>query len=214
MFQFFQNKTIENSEGRGCHCYETLQNLLCGLLRSVVQTLKPGDAATIDLCHKFMDCLISLVTHFPAGLAREEALMAASTVAFQIGWELERHVNKLVPYLMTAICSFHKDDPGLPLAVTLVGNLFRALDMNATPHVHKLIGPLLALADRNRKQNLDVLIRCVATLGEMATAVGRPGFQIYMAAVLRRLQFCAEISTEVSLCLFSIEASLKFLKLS
>lgn len=106
--------------GRGCHCYETLQNLLIGVLRSVVETLNLGEPATVELCHKFMTYLLGLVIRFPAGLAREEILMALLTVVSRIGSMSEHHIDKLVPYLMSTISSFPKSDPALPLAMDLV----------------------------------------------------------------------------------------------
>ena len=197
----------------GCHCYESVQKILCGVLRSVMGLLRLGETTTNQLCHKFMKYLLDLLTQFRSGLAREEALMAASTVASLLSWELKQHLETLVPYLTSAITTFPKNDPGLPLAVDLTGTIFRVLDCEATPCINKLLGPLLALTERNRQLPMDVIIRCAAVFGQMATAVGRPGFQMYMAAVLRRLQYCVDLSMEVIFYLFFINLLINFLEL-
>ncbi len=181
----------------GCHCHESVQKILCGVLRSIMGILKLGETTTNQLGHKFMGYILNLLIQFPSGVAREEALLAASTVASLLKWELKHHLETLVPYLTTAITTFLKNDPALALVVDLVGTIFRVLDWEAAPCVNKLLGPLLALTERNRQLPMDTRIRCVAVFGQMATAVGRPGFQMYMAAVLRRLQYCIELSIEV-----------------
>lgn len=67
-----------------------------------------------------MTYLLNFVIRFPAGLASEETLMALLTVVSRIGRMLERHIDKLVPYLMSTISSLPKGDPALPLAMELV----------------------------------------------------------------------------------------------
>lgn len=167
-----------------------------------MQTLKEGETATKELCHKYMNCILKLVTQFPTGFAREEALKSASSVAILMGCELDRHLEKLIPYLTSSISSFSKEDPALPLAIHLVGNLFRALKAEAVPYINRLLGPLLTLTDRNRDVKMEVRIGCVATFGQIATAVGRMGFQVYLTSVLRRLLHCCELSIEVKYALF------------
>lgn len=155
-----------------------------------------GETATNELCHKFMSCILSLVTLYPTGVAREEALKSASTIAILLDLELDQHLRKLLPYLTSSISSLSNDDPVLPLAIKLVGNLFLALKSNSVLYLSRFMGPLLTLTERNRNVKMDILICCVATFGQIATAVGRPGFQIYMAAVLRRLHYCCELSVD------------------
>jgi hypothetical protein len=120
--------------------------------------------------------------------------MSLSTVSLLLGWELKHHLDFLVPYLTSAINKTAKNDPALSLVVDLIGTLFLVLDSEAIPFVNKLIGPLLVLTDGNQNLPLKVKIHCVAVFGQIATAVGRPGFQMYMAAVLRRLQHCVELA--------------------
>lgn len=178
----------------GCRCHEAVQKLLCGVLRRVLRILKLGETTSNQLCHKFMTYLLSLLNKFPNGLARAEALMSLSTVSLLLGWELKHHLDFLVPYLTSAINKTAKKDPVLSLVVDLIGTLFLVLDSEAIPFVNKLIGPLLVLTDGNQNLPLKVKIHCVAVFGQIATAVGRPGFQMYMAAVLRRLQHCVELA--------------------
>lgn len=178
----------------GCRCHEAVQKLLCGVLRRVLRILKLGETTSNQLCHKFMTYLLSLLNKFPNGLARAEALMSLSTVSLLLGWELKHHLDFLVPYLTSAINKTAKNDPALSLVVDLIGTLFLVLDSEAIPFVNKLIGPLLVLTDGNQNLPIEVKIHCVAVFGQIATAVGRPGFQMYMAAVLRRLQHCVELA--------------------
>lgn len=128
-------------------------------------------------------------------MAREEALLAVSTIAPMLDWELKLHADSLVSYLTLAISSIPKNDPALALVVDAIGTLFRVLDSEAIPYVSKLLGQLLILTDSNQNLPTEVKIRCVAAFGQMATAVGRTGFQMYMTAVLRRLHFYGELST-------------------
>ncbi|KAI9551522.1 hypothetical protein GHT06_021855 [Daphnia sinensis] len=188
-------KVIELPDRVGCQCHEAVQKLICGVLRSVVEILELGKATSKQLCHKFMTYLLSLLTKFPFGMAREEALLALSTTAQMLDWELKQHADSLVSYLTLAISSIPKNDPALSLVVDAVGTLFRVLDSGATPYVSKLLGHLLILTDSNQNLPIEVKIRCVVAFGQMAIAVGRTGFQVYMMAVLRRLHCYGEQST-------------------
>ena len=196
----------------GCRCHEAVQKLLCGVLRNVVGILKLGETSSKQLCHKFMTYLLSLLKKFPTGLARTEALMSLSTVAFLLDWELKHHLDLLVPFLITAIKSTSKKDPVLSLVVDLIGTLSLVLDSEAMPSVNKLLGPLLVLTDGNHNLPMEVKIHCVVVFGQVARAVGRPGLQIYMAAVLRRLQHCVELSTlEASTESFHVKLSFGYI---
>lgn len=179
----------------GCRCHEAVQKLLCGVLRNVVGILKLGETTTKQLCHKFMTYLLSLLKKFPTGLARAEAIMSVSTVASLLDWELKHHLDALIPYLISAINSTAKKDPVLSLVVDLIGTLFFVLDSEAIPSVNKLLGPLLVLTDGSQNLPMEVKIHCVVVFGQIARAVGRPGLQMYMAAILRRLQYCVDFST-------------------
>ncbi|XP_045033598.1 importin subunit beta-like isoform X1 [Daphnia magna] len=188
-------KVVELPDRVGCQCHEAVQKLICVVLRNVVEILELGKATSKQLCHKFMTYLLSLLTKFPFGMAREEALLAVSTIAPMLDWELKLHADSLVSYLTLAISSIPKNDPALALVVDAIGTLFRVLDSEAIPYVSKLLGQLLILTDSNQNLPTEVKIRCVAAFGQMATAVGRTGFQMYMTAVLRRLHFYGELST-------------------
>ncbi|XP_057379448.1 importin subunit beta-like [Daphnia carinata] len=188
-------KVVELPDRVGCQCHEAVQKLICGVLRSVVEILELGKATSKQLCHKFMTHLLSLLTKFPFGMAREAALLAVLTIAPMLDWELNRHANSLVSYLTLAISSIPKNDPALSLVVDAVGTLFCVLDSEAIPYVSKLLGQLLILTDSNQNLPTEIKIRCVAAFAQIATAVGRTGFQVYMAAVLRRLHGYSELST-------------------
>lgn len=58
-------------------------------------------------------------------MAREEALLAVSTIAPMLDWELKHHADSLVSYLTLAISSIPKNDPALALVVDAIGTLFR-----------------------------------------------------------------------------------------
>lgn len=194
---------IELPDRVGCQCHEAVQKLICGVLRNVVETLKLGKASSNQFCHKFMTYLLNLLTKFPAGMAREAALLAALRIAPMLDWELKHHADSLVSYLALATSSSAKGDPALPLAVDLVGTLFRVLDSEAIPYVSHLLGQLLILTDSNQRLPSEVKIRCISAFGQIATAVGRTGFQPYMAAAVRRVQYYGELSTvEVKYCIF------------
>lgn len=87
----------------GCDCHETVQQILCNVLRSIFKSLRFGEEPTVQLAWKFMKCIKDIVKLFPHGKAKEDAVLAASTIVSVLGWQVKDHLSWEIPHISSAM---------------------------------------------------------------------------------------------------------------
>lgn len=171
-----------------------LQGHICGCIQIVTNRLRDSKFDLTSRAERLMTLYFHVFTLYqrmqssPVAV-HEEALLASSSLALCLGQKFSHFMNAFFPILLAAL-SNHDQFSVCSMAVGVVGDLSRALDVGMSQYCDRLIkeafGPLLERKDVDRK--LKPLV--MTALGDLALAT-RGGFEPYVPGTVKLLNQAA-----------------------
>lgn len=159
--------------------------LICLTISSSLTRQKVDHGNIVQLRHECMSCLMALLQ---SGMVHEDIFEATGAMISLLGPQLKEHLPILLPYLKSAVM--------LPdvcnLAITLIGDLFRALEKESVPYLKDFCETIFTTLS-NKEVEPKLWTDCIATLNEIAIAVGLRDFQPYVVPAFRHLQHVSGI---------------------
>jgi len=197
---------ISTSHDSGCNCHEVPQDILCESLPKVMKALRAGEKETIEFHDQFVTCLFEIIENRRQDKHPVDkcVLKALSKMIPLLGCSgLKRYAYILVFHIDSILrepdSEDEADSSSTQITISLIGDLFTALQSDAFPYLNNMMKLLL---DR-KEMTLPIRIDCVSALGKVAAAVGENGFSRFLFDVLQFLQESSELVTSnVGLFLF------------
>ena len=196
---------VSTSHDSGCRCHEGTQGQLCIGLPKVMKALKAGEKATIEFHDQFTTCLMEIIENRhqdqkPVDTCVLEALSEMMPLLGRAG--LQRYAYILVFHIDSILrepaSEDEADSSSTQITISLIGDLFTALQSDASPYLNSMMKLLL---DR-KEMTLPIRIECVSALGKVAAAVGENGFFRFLFDVLQFLQESSELVATSNVCFY------------
>jgi importin subunit beta-1 len=170
-----------------------LQGYICGCLQTVCNRLR-GIVDLTPRAERLMTLYMHVFTLYQrmqgsAAAIHEDALLASSALASNLGQKFEVFLPVYLPVVLTAVANYESYDV-CSMAVRIVGDIARAVNGAMDPFCDELVRETLApiLERRDIDKRLKPLV--MATLGDLALAT-RGRFEPYVPGTVKLLSQAA-----------------------
>jgi len=165
---------------------EVLQGFLCGVIQVI--SMKCEKADMMQFADGIMQNLLQVLQAKKA-TAHEEAFLVIGSIADKMEQDFEKYMTALGPFLMMGLSNFEAYQV-CTVAVGLIGDIARAIEINLAPYCDDIMSALLQSL-QNQSLHRSVKPPVLSCFGDIALAIGaryEPYLQVSLVMLMQASQ--------------------------